>query len=134
MVEILSRFPRISSAQKYLDIYTPLITQLNADIVVIQTTSTLDGKSTWIEVFPITVSKSQTAAWLAEGLGIDKERIVSIGNDYNDLDLLEWTTRGYVVDNAPADLKSRFTGVASNNNGGVAEAARRSLEGTFANR
>ena len=100
---------------------------------VIQTTSPLDGKSTWIEIFPITVSKSQTAAWLAEGLGINKQRIVSVGNDYNDLDLLEWTTSGYVVDNAPADLKSRFAAVASNDNGGVAEAARRSLEGTFNN-
>ena len=101
------------------------------DFNVIQTTSPLDGKSTWIEVFPTTVSKSQTVAWLAEGLGIDKQRSVSVGNDYNDLDLLEWTTCGYVVDNAPEDLKSRFAGVASNNHGGVAEAAKRSLEWTF---
>lgn len=98
---------------------------------VIQTTSPLDGKSTWIEIFPTTVSKSQTAAWLANGLGIDKQRSVSVGNDYNDMDLLEWTANGYVVDNAPADLKSRFAGVASNNNGGVAEAARRWLQDTF---
>jgi hydroxymethylpyrimidine pyrophosphatase-like HAD family hydrolase len=95
------------------------------DFSVIQTTSPLDGKSTWIEIFPNTVSKSLTAAWLAEQLQIDKQRIVSVGNDYNDLDLLEWTENSYVVDNAPADLKNRFTAVASNNNGGVAEAAKR---------
>ena len=97
------------------------------DFSVIQTTSPLDGKSTWIEIFPNTVSKSLTAAWLAEQLQIDKQRIVSVGNDYNDLDLLEWTVHSYVVDNAPADLKSRFTTVASNNHGGVAEAAKRWL-------
>ncbi len=90
-----------------------------------QTTSPLDGKSTWIEIFPTTVSKSQTAAWLAAELQIDKRQIVSVGNDYNDLDLLEWTDCSYVVDNAPADLKNRFATVASHNNGGVAEAARR---------
>jgi len=101
------------------------------DYSVIRTTSPLDGKATWIEIFPTVVSKSRTAAWLAEELKIDKREIVSVGNDYNDLDLLEWTANSYVVDNAPADRKNRFAGVASNNNGGVAEAARRSMESTF---
>jgi hypothetical protein len=98
------------------------------DFNVIRTTSPLDGKSTWIEIFPNSVSKSQTAAWLAEELQVAKRRIVSIGNDYNDLDLLEWTDSSYVVANAPADLKSRFVTVASNNNGGVAEAVKRWLK------
>lgn len=101
------------------------------DFNVIHTTSPLDGESTWIEIYPTTVSKSQTAAWLAEALRIEKRHIVSVGNDYNDLDLLEWTNSSYVVDNAPADLKNRFTTVASNNDGGVAEAAGRWLKGTF---
>jgi HAD superfamily hydrolase (TIGR01484 family) len=98
------------------------------DFNVIQTTSPLDGKSTWIEIFPSTVSKSQTAAWLAGSLGIDRHSIVSVGNDYNDLDLLEWTATSYVVNNAPADIKSRFACVASNNDGGVAQAVRCWLE------
>ena len=95
------------------------------DFNVIRTTSPLDGRSTWIEIFPTTVSKSLTAAWLADTLGIDQQMIVSVGNDYNDIDLLEWTPSSYVVNNAPPDLKNRFTCVASNNDGGVAEAARR---------
>jgi len=99
------------------------------DFNVIQATSPLDGKSTWIEIFPSTVSKSQTAAWLAKEIKIDKRKIASVGNDYNDLDLLAWTDSSYVVDNAPADLKNRFATVASNNNGGVAEAVRRWLSG-----
>ena len=94
---------------------------------VIRTTSPLDGKATWIEIFPSAVSKSRTSAWLAEELKIDKRDIVSVGNDYNDLDLLEWTANSYVVDNAPADLKKRFVSVASHNDGGVAEAAGRWL-------
>jgi len=47
-----------------------------------------------------------------------------VGNDYNDLDLLEWAGKSYVVENAPTDLKARFPAVASNNHGGVAEAAK----------
>ncbi len=92
---------------------------------VIRTTSPLDGLATWVEIFPRAVSKSRTAAWLAEQLGIDNRQTASVGNDYNDLDLLEWAPHSYVVDNAPADLKQRFAAVASNNDGGVAEAVAR---------
>jgi hydroxymethylpyrimidine pyrophosphatase-like HAD family hydrolase len=93
------------------------------DYNVIQTTSPLDGRSTWIEIFPSTVSKSQTAAWLADSLGVDHHCIVAVGNDYNDLDLLDWSASSYVVKNAPADIRSRFACVASNNDGGIAQAA-----------
>ena len=54
---------------------------------------------------------------------------MAIGNDYNDMDLLEWTGSGYVVDNAPVELKDRFCPVASNNHGGVADAVERWLDG-----
>ena len=103
------------------------------DFSIIHTTSPLDGQSMWIEIFPNTVSKSLTASWLADQLDVDSQRIVSVGNDYNDLDLLEWTANSFVVENAPADLRSRFTAVASNNNGGVAEAAQHWLKCTFGN-
>ncbi|MFO7459557.1 MAG: HAD hydrolase family protein, partial [Desulfatiglandales bacterium] len=94
----------------------------------IQTTSPLDGRSMWIEVFPAQVSKSLTTAWLAAKLTIPRDRTVSVGNDYNDLDLLEWTPDRFVVANAPRDLSARFPTVASNNDGGVAEAVDRWLE------
>ena len=94
---------------------------------VIRSTSPLDHKSGWIEFFHPEVSKSKTAAWLASRLKIAPANIMAIGNDYNDLDLLEWAPRSFVVENAPADLKSRFQQVASNDNGGFAEAVERWL-------
>jgi len=92
------------------------------DFNIIQTTSPLDGQSTWIEIFPATVSKGLTVAWLTAEFDIDPGQTLSIGNDYNDLDLLEWTASSFVVENAPDDLKERFPVVASHNEGGVAEA------------
>ncbi|MEN8244303.1 MAG: HAD family hydrolase [Thermodesulfobacteriota bacterium] len=89
---------------------------------VIQTTSPLDHKSIWIELFHPDVSKSSTAAWLAAELDVDSADTMAVGNDYNDLDLLAWAARSFVVENAPKDLKDRFQTVAANNNGGVAEA------------
>lgn len=88
---------------------------------VIKATSPLDGKSIWIEVFPSQVSKSQSVAWLSSQLGVEQRHVFSVGNDYNDLDLLEWSGQGFVVDNAPEDVKRGFESVASNNRCGVAE-------------
>lgn len=92
------------------------------DLAVIRSTSPLDGVSTWIEIFHEQVSKSRAAAWLANGLEIRTESVVAIGNDYNDVDLLEWAGTGVVVENAPEDLKSRYRVMASNNRCGVSEA------------
>jgi len=89
---------------------------------VIRSTSPLDHESTWIELFHPDVSKGKTAAWLASELDIDPMQTMAIGNDYNDLDLLDWAAQSFVVENAPDDLKRRFQQVASNNKGGVAEA------------
>jgi Cof subfamily protein (haloacid dehalogenase superfamily) len=97
------------------------------DFNIIQTTSPLDGQSTWIEIFPATVSKGLTVAWLTAEFDIDPGQTLSIGNDYNDLDLLEWTASSFVVENAPDDLKERFPVVASNNESGVAEGIKRWL-------
>jgi len=97
-------------------------------LTIIRTTSPLDGKSTWIEFFHPEVSKSRAADWLAAQLGIHRKNTLSVGNDYNDLDLLEWADRRYVVDNAPQDLKDRFPVVSSNNHCGVTEAVNIWLE------
>jgi Cof subfamily protein (haloacid dehalogenase superfamily) len=97
------------------------------DFNVIQTTSPLDAQSTWIEIFPANVSKSLAAAWLNKELGLNSDQTLSIGNDYNDLDLLEWAVTSFVVENAPQDLKERFRVVASHNESGVSEAVERWL-------
>ena len=94
---------------------------------IVRSTSPLDHESTWVEFFHPDVSKSKTAAWLASSLNVDPMDTMAVGNDYNDLDLLEWAAQGFVVENAPDDLKCSFQQVASNNNGGVAEAVSRWL-------
>ena len=99
------------------------------DLSIIRSTSPLDHKSTWIEFFHPDVSKSKTAAWLASELGVKPGDTMAIGNDYNDLDLLEWANRSFVVENAPLEMRNRFEQVASNDNGGVAEAVDRWLNG-----
>jgi len=80
---------------------------------VIRTTSPLDHRSIWIEIFSPTVSKSQSSAWLCRYLGIERTETISLGNDYNDLDLLQWSGAGFMVESAVAELREAFPAVAS---------------------
>jgi len=93
---------------------------------VIRTTSPLDGASTWTEVFPPSVNKAASAAWLRETCA-PTARCIAIGNDYNDLELLTWADRGYVVANAPADLRARYHTVPSHEQSGFSAAVRHAL-------
>lgn len=86
---------------------------------LIRTTSPLDNKSLWIEIFPKDVSKSSAASWLADTLEIKKKNILAIGNDYNDEDLLLWADNSYITANAPEDLKDKFLKAPSNDSGAV---------------
>ncbi len=89
---------------------------------VIRTTSPLDGNSLWVEVFPITVSKSKGAELIAEREQVNISNTMSIGNDFNDLDLLNWSSKSYVVDNSPYELKDIYNTVSSNNDSGFTQA------------
>ncbi|MBT6275363.1 MAG: HAD family phosphatase, partial [Chromatiales bacterium] len=94
---------------------------------VVRTTSPIDGESVWIEVFPAGVSKASACAALAAERNIPRDAVMAVGNDYNDLDLLEWAGNSFVVANAPAPLRQRFASVASHRDSGVSDAVCRWL-------
>jgi len=109
----------------------PFRERLAADLSgfsVIRSTSPLDHQSTWIEVFHPDVSKSRSADWLCRRLGIPRDDVLAVGNDYNDLDLLEWAATAMVVENAPEPLRKRFPSVSSNNASGLSEAIEKWLQ------
>jgi Cof subfamily protein (haloacid dehalogenase superfamily) len=108
-------------------VYQQLVSELSF-LNVVLTTSPLDHASRWIEIFPPQVSKGRSAQSVAARLEITEARVFAIGNDYNDRDLLEWASRSFVVANAPAELRDRYTVVASNDDDGFAEAASLVLE------
>ena len=103
------------------------IRQLLSSYSVIVATSPLDRMSLWVEVFPENVSKSTAASFIADHLEIERTDTVAVGNDYNDRDLLEWAGTGYVVENAPPDLRQIFETVPSNNRHGVSVAVSRCI-------
>jgi hydroxymethylpyrimidine pyrophosphatase-like HAD family hydrolase len=89
---------------------------------VVLTTSPLDHRSRWIEIFPPEASKSRASEWIRRRHRIPHDAVLAVGNDFNDRDLLDWAQSSYVVANAAGMLKSRYRVVASNDDQGFAEA------------
>lgn len=101
-------------------------------VKVIRTTSPMDGKSIWMEIFPDGVSKAHGVEWLCNELGsITPVEVVGIGNDYNDLDLLNYTPNSFIVGNAPDDLKDKYRVVPTNDDSGFAVAVELIIEQSF---
>ncbi len=98
-----------------------------ADISIIWSTSPLDHRSRWIELFPEGAHKGTGVAWLAEELDIPAARVMVVGNDFNDLHMLEWAEHPFVVANAPEELRERFETVEGCNEGGFTMAVKRWL-------
>ena len=103
-------------------IYLSLKNQL-PDLKVIRATSPIDKKSLWVEIFSNKVSKANAADIICKKEKIKKDNVMVIGNDYNDLDMLEWGGRNsFVVENAPLEFRKKFRVVGSNNRCGFTEA------------
>lgn len=98
------------------------IEQTLTDFTIIRTTSPLDHKSSWIEIFPKGTDKGSTLKYLADLKGVGPENVFAIGNDYNDIHMLQWAGSSFVVENAPSPIKERYYTVSSNDNNGFTEA------------
>jgi len=99
-----------------------LITDEFDEVSVIWSSSPLDHRSRWIEIFPKGANKGSGIAWLADRLAVDPEKVMVVGNDFNDLHMLEWASHSYVVKNAPEALRKLFPNVAACDEAGFTEA------------
>ncbi len=97
------------------------------ELKVIRATSPLDGHSIWMEIFSSNVSKAFGIEQIANLHQIKKEQIITIGNDYNDVDMLEHYPNSFVVSNAPEDLRNKYQVVSSNNESGFSQAVHTAL-------
>jgi len=123
--------PNYGEASQFLIILSEVdefvrLSALCSGIKVIRATSPLDHKSIWMEVFHQDVSKGNACSFLCKHLGIEQKNTIGIGNDYNDIDMLEFTDQSFVVENAPEDLTKVYKLVASNNNNGFMKAVKAS--------
>ena len=103
--QLLMFFPRESDQ---FEIVKKSIQASFPELSIIRTTSPLDASYTWMEIFPKGVSKAHGIEEICRITGIDRKDTLGIGNDFNDLEMLDFTHLSYVVDNAPEELKRKY--------------------------
>lgn len=92
-----------------------------SDYSVVRSTSPIDNKAIWLEIFASGINKGNSCQQLLQRLGISATECAGLGNDYNDVDFLEICSQSFLVANAPLRLKPYYKSVASDRNNGFAE-------------
>lgn len=122
--EICTQLIAVVAPEQSLKFHQSLSQKL-PDLSIIRATSPLDQRSGWLEIFPAKVSKSQASHWLRERFGW--QNTMALGNDYNDLDLLEWSDRAFIAATAPEELKQQYEVVNCPSEAGFSQALARWL-------
>jgi 5-amino-6-(5-phospho-D-ribitylamino)uracil phosphatase len=79
-----------------------------------------------VDVCAAGTTKGQTLAQVAALLGIARDEVLAVGDNYNDRDMLEWAGIGVVMGNASEDLKaSGLETTDTNDDAGLAHAIER---------
>lgn len=91
------------------------------DVGTILSQSTLVSDYWFLEAVPHEVSKSQALAFLGQMYGIDASEMIAVGDNYNDLDMIEYAGLGVAMKNAPSDIQGVADYIApTNDDEGVA--------------
>ncbi len=86
---------------------------------------------TLVEIMPADQTKGEAVKFLSRYYGIAREEIAAIGDQWNDLPMIQAAGGKFTVKNGVAELKKYAKEVASNDEDGVAEAILKyAMEGT----
>jgi Cof subfamily protein (haloacid dehalogenase superfamily) len=78
-----------------------------------------------VDVTSLSATKGRALSWRAGQLGLAREEVMAVGDNFNDLEMLEFAGLPVVMENAVAELKQRGWAITSDNDrAGLAEAIR----------
>lgn len=84
------------------------------------------SKPTYLEIMPKAASKTSAIEVLRRKLQIEQSQILAIGDNYNDMDMLEYAGFGIAMGNAPDQVKNCANAITSTNDeDGVSEAIKK---------
>ena len=122
--QILLFFPKKNS--RFDEVKEELLEYFD-EISIIRTTSPIDENWLWMEIYPKGISKAHGIAEICHLKGIHRKETFSIGNDFNDLEMLDFTHLSYVVHNSPDELKEKFLISLPHHENGFSFAVRKHL-------
>lgn len=81
------------------------------------------SKPTYLEIMPSNASKTSAISVLQKKFNVKQSEIIAMGDNYNDIDMLEYAGLGVAMGNAPEEVKSHGNHVTlTNDEDGVAVA------------
>ncbi len=84
------------------------------------------SKPTYLEIMPNNVSKTSAIEILMSKFNIQRSEIIAIGDNYNDIDMIQFAGIGIAMGNAPDGVKQYADNITfSNDEDGVAEAIKK---------
>jgi Cof subfamily protein (haloacid dehalogenase superfamily) len=84
-----------------------------------------------VDILNTRCSKGHALERWASYRGIPREQVMAIGDNYNDVEMLAFAGRPFIMGNAPVELRSRgWTVTLSNDQNGVAAAIEQVLDGS----
>ncbi|GEK91905.1 Cof-type HAD-IIB family hydrolase [Alkalibacterium kapii] len=118
-------------SSKGREILDPLKEELQREIPILAITASSKRN---LEINHEAAQKGIAVAQLAKQLGVKAEEVMTVGDNINDLSMLEWAKYSVAVENAEPEAKAaaRFL-TSSNRQNGVAEAISRVLSDKFYN-
>ena len=63
------------------------------------------GYTAWLDLAPSGVTKASGLESVAARLGVDRSKVLAIGDGRNDLEMLRWAGRGVAMGQAPVDVQ-----------------------------
>lgn len=106
---------------KYLQLKEE-IENVSEELRVVRTSSPITQGYLWLEVFHQSVSKGNGVKHICDRHKINYQHTLGVGNDYNDIDLLDFTNQSFITENAPQDLLKNYRNVPSNEKDGFSYA------------
>jgi hydroxymethylpyrimidine pyrophosphatase-like HAD family hydrolase len=107
--------------------YIEQLHSICGEFSLLRTTSPLNHRSMWLEVFQKGVSKSTAVERVCALCGCSSSEVLAVGNDYNDMDLLRWAGFPAVVANAPLSMQEEFPVVSSHDEDGFTRAVEKTM-------
>jgi Cof subfamily protein (haloacid dehalogenase superfamily) len=84
------------------------------------------SKQTYLEIMPTNTTKTSAISCLQKKFDVNRAEIITMGDNYNDIDMLEYAGLGIAMGNAPEDVKKHARDVTlTNDEDGVAEALKK---------
>ncbi|URZ02265.1 Cof-type HAD-IIB family hydrolase [Clostridium felsineum] len=85
-----------------------------------------NSKPTYLEIMPQSASKTSAIEILSRKFGIERSEIIAIGDNYNDISMIEFAGIGIAMGNAPSEVKQCADEITlCNDEDGVAESIKK---------